>query len=37
MNNNIGLNLYIIPTTYYIVTILDEVGVWESIREKVNY
>ncbi len=36
-DNNYGLNLYVVPTTCYIVIISDEVGVWKCLREETNH
>jgi len=33
-DNNLGLNLYVVPTTCHIVIIPDGVGVWEYAREE---
>ena len=36
-DNNYGLNLYVVPTTCYIVIISDEVGVWKCLREETDH
>ena len=36
VDNNLGLNLYVVLTTYCVIPISDKIRVWEYIEEKVN-